>query len=758
MIKKIVKRDGRIEDFSATKVNQWGEWASRTLGAHVDWPYVVTHAISTLPEQATSQELQQRLIDVCLDEESWSYYRMAGRLYAALLNKKIHGDTVPTVFDVQKRLLNVGLMREMNYSPEEYAFIETFIDHTRDFKAAHFELHQVRKKYSLYNKKTKQEYETQQFVYMRMAMALAEDEPLETRLTEVKNFYDEFSLKRLNAPTPNYVNLGTPLFGLASCCLYTTNDTAPSLAVGDHIAYTMTYMSAGIGSHIKTRGLGSMVRGGLIEHQGRRPYYRALDGAIHANLQNGRGGAANTFYDIFDVEAKTIAQLKNPMSTDENRIEGLDYTMTSNKFFTRKALLSEDIFTFDCHSAPDLYEAFYSEDTEHFASLYSEYENNPDFEKNWVSAREQVLTAMTEGYEAGQHYLFWVDEANRHTPFKDTIYSSNLCTEIMLPTLAYENMMDLYSTEDHGRGEVAICTIGAVILSNIHSDEQYRKTMYYALKMVDKCIHQAKYALPHVGFTSKQRLNAGIGIMGLAHHMARLGLKYSSLEGKKEIHRVAEKHMYFAIEASLQLGKELGNAPWMHKTKWPEGWLPIDTYNRNVDKIADFEYEQDWEGLRSRVVENGGIRNSVLVAHMPGESSSKGAGTCNGPYPIRELTLMKSDNGNVTLWAAPDGEELADAYESAWDIDTLDLIHGYAIIQKFTDQGISADHYRRLQGADRIGTKEMLTDYANMTRFGYKSRYYQNSLTSKGIDLESGEEMYEEKVGEAGCGGGACTI
>lgn len=759
MIKKIVKRDGHIEDFSPNKVNKWGEWASRTLGSFVDWSHIVTHTVSTLPEVVDSQQLQERLIQTCLDQETWSYYRMAGRLYAAYLNKRIHGDKIPTVLEVQTELLNAGLMRQLNYSPEEYAFIETFIDHKRDFKSVHFELHQVRKKYSLRNKLTEQEYETQQFVYMRMAMALAEDEPVEYRLQEVKNFYDEFSEKRINAPTPNYVNLGTPLFGLASCCLYTTHDTAPSLAIGDHIAYTMTYMSAGIGSHIKTRALGEAVRGGLIEHQGRLPYYRALDGAIHANLQNGRGGAATTYYEIFNKQSKTIAQLKNPMSTTENQIKGLDYAMSSNKFFAKKAAKKEDIFAFDCHNAPDLYQAFYSEDLTAFESLYSAYEQDDTFPKHWMSARDLVITAMNESYEAGQHYLFWADEVNRHTPFKDVIYSSNLCTEIMLPTDGYGDMMDLYSTEDHGRGEVAICTIGGVVVSNIHSDEQYAKTAYYALKMVDKCIHQAEYKLPHVGVTSKARLNAGIGIMGLAHHMAKKGLAYSSEAGKQELHRVAERHAYFLIEASLKLGQELGNAPWMHKTKWPEGWLPIDTYNRNVDSITDFSLERDWEDLRQRIVANKGIRNSVVISHMPGESSSKGSGTSNSLYPVRDLTLMKTDNGIITQWAAPDGERLAKDYELAWNIPTKDLIDMYAIFQKFTDQGISADTFRRVQGTEKIGTKEMITDYLYMTKMGFKSRYYQNSLTAKGTNLVTGEEMFEEKIGAAGCGDdGVCAL
>ena len=96
------------------------------------------------------------------------------------------------------------------------------------------------------------------------------------------------------------------------------------------------------------------------------------------------------------------------------------------------------------------------------------------------------------------------------------------------------------------------------------------------------------------------------------------------------MHRHAEMHSYWLHEASLRLAKEKGLAPWMHKTKYPDGWLPIDTYNRNVDKITSQKLMYDWEDLRRRIVEFGGIRNSVLEAHMPCESSSMASNSTNG--------------------------------------------------------------------------------------------------------------------------------
>jgi len=1075
LIKVIVKRDGRNEEFFPHKLNGWGEWAADTLGEYVDWQGIVLTTVSTLPETCSTDLLQDRLIKSCLDIGTYSYNRMAGRLYAAQLRKRIFRNGMPTVKELHENLIEKGYMVRMKYSDNEYDEIEGIINHELDYDATHYELHQTRSKYSLQNRVTGEEFETQQFVYMRMAMALAETQPLNRRMYDLRKWYEHLSKKRLNAPTPNYVNLGTSLKGYASCCLFTTGDTAKSIETGVHIAYTMTTMSAGIGAHMNIRSLGDAVKGGTIQHMGKIPYFRYLVSAVHSSLQNGRGGACTTYYPAFDPEVKVISQLKNPMSTEDKKIRGMDYSFGSNKFFARKVAKNEEVFLFNGFTAPDLYEAMYSSDTELFEKLYVKYENDESFKKEYVNARDIVTTVLNEGYETGRTYLHFPDEMNRHTPFKDPIYSSNLCVapetevltkngyvpiielsgnevevwngeewslskvektgtnqkllkvttsagqviectpyhkfyviddywksprevrayelqegdklikfnlpviegerkldkayingfycgdgcltsqgqriylygekrnlqgyfetgskwtiqddldrqyihfkdlkdkffvpmndydinsrlqwlsgildsdgcvyrngtneqlvicsiekeflrdiqkmlqtlgvsakissvleegfrllpandgsgemknfwckksyrllitscdahklyqlglrthrlkindrlpqrdarqftkiisvvdegrcddtyclnepkrhmamfngiltgqcaEISLPTKPYHNMQDLYSTEDHGKSEIGLCSLAGVVVSNIENDEQYEEVIYYALLMIDKCIHMSDYVLPHLEVTAKGRLSAGIGVIGLAHLMAKNKLLYSSQEGKNFIHELFEKHMYYAIKASLRLGKELGNAPWMNKTKWVDGWMPIDSYNRNVDKIVTISNRLDWEYLRHEVMRNGGIRNSVLVAHMPSESSSKASGTTNGVYPVRDLSLLKGDNTTMTYWAAPEGEALGEWYERAWDIDTKDMIDCYAIMQKFTDQAISADLYRRLVGDDVVTTTEMLTDYLYMVKMGMKTRYYVNSKTSDGVELDNGD---------VGCAGGACTL
>lgn len=955
MIKFVIKRNGTKEAFSPTKVNKWGEWASKTLGNRVDWPSVILQTVSTMPETVTSQDLQMGLVKTCVDFNTWSYNRMAGRLYAVYLHKHIHGDTIPTVKEKHEQLIKVGFMRKLRYSDAEYAQIEKIINHKLDFKSSYFGLHYIREKYHLKNRLTGAEYETQQFVYMRMAMTLAEDRPTHRRMHDLERWYYHFSRKKLSAPTPNFNNLGTKHKGYASCCVYTTDDTWPSLGAGDAIAYDMTCMSAGIGAFINSRSIGDPVRGGSIKHRGKLWYYRALVGALEANTQGSRGGRATVFFNAFDPEGKVISRLRHPMSPEDQKILQLDYNFTSSKFFANKANQKEDIFVFNSYTAPDLFQAFYSADVELFEELYAKYEADPTFKKVYVNARSLLLEVLKQGYETGKPFLSWSDEMNRHTPHKDTIYSSNLCVagdtllltdqghlvietlkdktvnvwngeewsevtvrktgenrklitiktssgqfitcteqhkfyvfdgegnlmetqaqhlnfadllpvckakggsfilesvfvtdildnkeygdtycltepkrhmavfngiltgqcaEIALPSKGYKSKKDLYSeveignttfrtsnddivtlpnayrveTEQKGnhsvyrlevgdafkdsvdfeegftvteiieqdqQPEIALCSLAGIILANIKDDEEYAEVMYYALLMIDVCIHSADYPFPHLALTAKSRISAGVGIVGLAHWMAKNKIKYTDAQANQVFHDLAERHMYIAIEQSLKLGQELGNAPWMHRTKWPQGWLPLDTYNKNVDAIVAPTYKYDWEDLRARVIANKGIRNSSLVCQPPGESSSKAAETTNSDYPVREIVMNKTDGGTVIEWAAPDGDKLGEWYEICWEIPSKVMIEENAIFQKFTDQARSFDLYRDLAGDQVVASSEMLRDYFYMTKLGTKSRYYQNVRTSEGTDLNATETIVTFNTDGKNCDSGVCTL
>jgi ribonucleoside-diphosphate reductase alpha chain len=823
MLREIIKRDGTTESFDASKINHWAMWASEDLKDRIDWSSIVLDSVKELSGTVTSQELQQKLISKCLETKSWPYILMAGKLYSILYRKELYGDNTPSFNQLFSRMVKLGVAVPLDYKQSEMDVIEHYLDHSRDFSLAHFQIEQIRYKYALTNKIDGTEFETPQFTYMRMSAALGNDEPEETRVDDVIAWYDHFSHNRINPPTPNYTNLGTASNGYASCCLYSSNDSARSLSIGDHIVYVMTYMSAGIGGILNTRTVNDPIRKGAIKHKGKYNYYKSVAGNVKANMQGGRGGACTHYIPCYDPEILSILMYQNTKTVAKKQNRDIHFSLEFNRFIGEKAARNEDVFLFTTFSAPDLYAAFFSSDYDNFVALYNKYEKDTTFKKEYQSARKILTTSGQQSEEVATLYSFQIDEANRHTSFKETIRTSNLCLEITSPTEAYESMLDLYSdcyvghieyidgmgatkqypsrsrlacstngvhvtkyayeleTGDYVFGEensplldipttveqitfrttqpeVALCSIAGIVISNVESDEQYESACYYALKMIDKCIHKSHYELPHIGWTAKNRLNAGVGIVGLAHYLAKRGLNYTSQESLDEIHRVAERHAYFVIKASLRLGKELGNAPWINRTKWPDGWLPIDTYKRSVDTITNTCYRYPWEQLRQDIIANGGIRNSSLIAHMPTESSSKASGMPNGVYPVRDVMLKKLDGSNSIDWYAPDADILE--YQSAWDLSFEQMAKVYAIIQKFTDQSISADYYRNRVKNPTVTTEELLNEYLIMIRYGIKSKYYQNPYTvaTSGLEEQPTANTQIEVNARIECVGGGCQL
>lgn len=301
---------------------------------------------------------------------------------------------------------------------------------------------------------------------------------------------------------------------------------------------------------------------------------------------------------------------------------------------------------------------------------------------------------------------------------------------------------------EHGEsGEIGLCSLGAIVAGNT-THEEWEDVAYYTVLMIDNVIELMDYPFKQLEYTAKARRSIGVGITNLAYDMANRGLKYSSVSGKRYIHKLAEMHSYYLHKASLRLAKERGVCDWIHKTKYPEGWLPIDTANKVIDTIVDQPLLYDWETLRKDIIANGGIRNSVLEAFMPNESSSVATGGTNSIYPIRSLKVIKTSGTNKNLFIAPKAEEMKWDYELAWDIPTKDMLEVYAIIQKFTGQAISADlyiTYNSSVGEKSVGAKELLTQFLTFTKLGVKCRYYVNSST--GVNLD------EQK-----CSSGGCTL
>lgn len=832
MIKEFIKRDGRIVPFQASKALGWGEWGARGFKKYIDWQSIVVTTVAQMPERCHAKDFNDGLIQNALNEDTWAGQLMAGRIYAAQIHKEVFGGKKRRPLkEVHTAMIDAGVMVRLDYTEEEYDEIEKWVDHERDFHCAHYQLKQGRDKYAMRNRITGKVYETRQHALARVAMVMCEPHEKTTRMARLKSIYEDLYSERLSAPTPNHNNFGTGHNGFFSCCLFTCDDSKESIAASSHIAEVMTYMSAGLGENMMVRSLGDPIRSGSIVHSGKIPYYAKQTGIVKSNKQGSRGGSLNEFFSAYDPEVVDIMVLKNPRTPINKRNRSIDYTMMLNSWLLAKSAADEKIFLFNCYTAPDLYRALYGKDLDQFIELYQKYEQDSSFKKKWVSARQLVVNARSEGFETGRFYMLLIDEVNYHTPHRDPILSSNLCVEITQPTAPYGHAIELYSekflgyikfdteskkgmfldsnvpvevkgipgcvaalelkpgvmfrrapqdrkegddewsrvvevTDKRQEPEVSLCALAAIIPTNVHSEEQYAETAYNALYMIDFCIDHNHYALPHMKLTAQARRNAGVGLMDIAHYMAQRKLSYTSQEGMMELHRVAERHAYHLINASIRLGQERGNAEWIHKTNWPRGWTPQSTYNKNVDTLAPFVNQYDWHDVSQRLIQQGGGRFSSLIAHMPGESSSKYSACTNSLMDLRYISIIKTDGDNTMYWVAPEADTLKEWYSIAWKRTRKQHTDTYAIFQKWADQSISADDYATFEGDEKIDSSDLIEETNYMAQMGRKSLYYTNSETSDREALAAVMTRVRRDVAEddgldtsgPACTSGGCSI
>lgn len=735
MITKVIKSDGSEVVFDPERLNKAAIFGDDGNG---NWSHIALDAYRRLYDGCTTKEVNQAIIDACISRKDEAHARMAGRVLVGQIYKEAFGGftKIPSLPNFYHHMVDSGYWENMKYTGLELTALEAVIDHSKDLSYGYAVLKQFRDKYGIKDAVNDILFESPQMMFMGMAMAVMKNMPKARRIKDVTKLYTYLSDLKINAPTPYLNGLRTGKTGYASCCVIKADDTAKSIGVAREVAYTMTVNQAGIGYYLASRSIGDGVRGNTIKHMGKLPYYRGIDAGVKENRQQSRGGSATVSFLALDPQIDELIRLRNPMTVTSKRINTMDYSVGINKSFVNRVAKNLDWMLVSYKDAPQLHDGMFTMTMEEFDSEVDKIAKDASIPKTWIKARDLAIEIITQRTETGRLYVYWTDEMNRHTPFKEIIYSSNLCCEISLPTKGYSDMRNLfkYDAED---GEVALCFLASLVAGRV-KPEEYEDVAYYTVLMIDNVMDIMTYPYENMESTVKKRRSIGVGITNVAHYIATHRVPYGSPESKQLVHDLAELHSYSLHKASLRLAKERGVCEWIGKTKYPSGWLPIDTYNKAIDSVVkDPTLKQDWESLRKEIIDFGGIRNSVLEAYMPNESSSLATNTTNGIYPVRDHVIFKKSPQGQVLFIVPDYEELKDYYTSAWDTPTNDMIDIYALFQKFTGQTISADLYLDYtkQKDGKISMKEQLGYLIKATKVGMKTWYYLNSKVGAGDSL-----------------------
>ena len=746
----VKKRSGESEKFNIEKIHKIINWAIDGIEG-VSLSDVEINAKLNMSNNISSRDIHKVLIESAsnlITIHSPNYQFVASRLLNYQLRKDVWGGKhAPRLLDVIKNGVNKKIYDAIileKYTEAEINKIGEFIDHNRDFNFTYAGIKQLCDKYLIKNRVTDKIYETPQFAYILIAAYAFANYSKETRLEYVRRFYNAISRHKINLPTPIMAGVRTNSKSYASCCLIGVDDNKESITASGTAISIATASRCGIGIDIsKIRALGAPVNNGEVVHTGVIPFLKIFEASVKAWQQNGlRGGSATTNIQWWHYEIDDVVVLKNNAGTDDNRVRKLDYTVGMSKLFYDRVIKNEDVTLFSPHEVPHLFEAW---GTSKFDKVYAECELDKKIKmKKKISARKLFSLIIKERVETGRIYILNVDTANEHGSWLDKVTMSNLCTEVIHPTIP---IVDFHDPE----GEIGMCILSAINMLEIKDWKDLEKTCDLTVRFLEEIIDIQHYFNKAAENFAKKRRSLGIGITNLAAFFAKNGVAYGSRHSLVMLDEWMEHFQYYLLESSNNLAKEKGACEKFHRTKYSKGVLPVDTYKKKVDEVVKRRFDLNWDSLRERIKQHG-LRHSTLSSCMPCESSSVIQCSTNGIEPVRSLVTYKMSKMGKLPVLVPGIGKYENNYELAYEFkDNTGLLNVSAVIQKYLDMAISTNiyynysHYENNVLPDAKVMKEIMYAYS----VGLVSLYYNNT--------DDGDKE-QALTKELDCSSGACKL
>ncbi|HEX6058474.1 MAG TPA: vitamin B12-dependent ribonucleotide reductase [Gemmatimonadaceae bacterium] len=218
-------------------------------------------------------------------------------------------------------------------------------------------------------------------------------------------------------------------------------------------------------------------------------------------------------------------------------------------------------------------------------------------------------------WRTGEPGVFYVDEANRYNPVPHlgAYEATNPCGE--QPLLAYD-----------------VCNLGSINVGHYVRDgamdwDAFRRDIHLATHFLDNVIDANRYPLPEIDALSKRIRRIGLGVMGFADMLVRLGIPYDSPEGVEMGRTVMEFLDVESKKESERLAKERGPFP-----EWARSiWGPDETCARDAD------------GKRIRPMQL--LRNCNVTTVAPTGTISIIAGCSSGLEPLFAVAFMRNQAG-----------------------------------------------------------------------------------------------------------------
>ncbi len=758
----VKKRDGTQELFNADKINKSIEKACAGLP---EWLSKVTQIATetqlTLYNGITEDELDQATINAALQnvQNDPDYGVVAARLFLKTVYKSILGDfDQVTIENIQKlheekfpthiqEAVKRGILRSEMKDNFDLNMLAQALRVSRDELFDYSGVSTLMHRYTL-KKDGDTPYETPQFMFMRIAMGLTfiEESPTQKAI----ELYEKMSQLAYVAGGSANIGSGTVNAALSNCFLIQMEDDMSHIAKTVSDVMMISKATGGLGVSVtKLRATGSPLSHGGSS-SGPVTFAKIMDTAIRAIVRGGKKKGALCFYmEPWHNDFLDFIDWRHNAGDDYLRMRTANTAAFINDEFMKRVQNNEEWYMFDPKETPDLVELY----GDAFSKRYAEYIKMAKEGKvktfkqdNAVKVWRRMLVSLVG---TSHPWLTWKDAFNVRALNNNTgtIHMSNLCTEIALP---------------QDKDNIAVCNLGSLNLAaHLKGTEidwqKLEQTVRIAIRSLDNLVDINTLPIEEAKNSDQSNRAIGMGVMGLADAIEKMGWAYESEESYNFVDKVFEFISYIAIDTSADLAQERGSYANFEGSRWSKGLVPIDTVSvlqeqRGSDHLTiDTKSHHgglNWDSLRAKVKK--GMRNATLMAVAPNANIGLVAGTVpgmdarfaqvfsrnkfSGKYLDINVNLV-NELKNLNLWekvrnsiiethgdiqSIPDiPEDIKKRYKSSFEINQKAVIEVTSRAQKWVDQAISRNMY--------LSSREVsdLTDiYMEAWKKGLKSTYY----------------------------------